>query len=63
MWCGDQALTATFPELFSIARFKEASVANHVQFSNDYSGILILLDRCMIGRWSWSLCSVIFVLS
>lgn len=35
VWCGDQALTAGFLELYSISRFKEASVADDLQFSND----------------------------
>lgn len=34
VWCRDQALTADFLELYSISRFKEASVADDLQFSN-----------------------------
>jgi hypothetical protein len=32
VWHGDQTLKATFSDLFSISRFKEALVADHLQF-------------------------------
>jgi hypothetical protein len=35
MWCGDQTSKAPFPELYSISRFKEALVVDHLQYSND----------------------------
>ena len=35
VWCGDQTLKETLPTLFSIAHLKEASVADHMQFSNN----------------------------
>jgi hypothetical protein len=34
VWCEDQTLRAAFLELNSISRFKEASMANHLQYSN-----------------------------
>jgi hypothetical protein len=37
VWCGDQTLKVAFLMLFSIARFKEASMAHHLQFSNEIS--------------------------
>ena len=33
-WCGDRALNATFPELFTISQDKEASVADLMSFPN-----------------------------
>ena len=33
--CGDQALKAFLPDLFSIARFKDAAVAAHLELSID----------------------------
>lgn len=41
MWGGDQSLKVAFPELFSIASFKDASV---IDFET-----LILLERHMQG--------------
>lgn len=35
VWVGDKTLKKVFSVLFSIARFKKASVADHMQFSND----------------------------
>jgi hypothetical protein len=35
LWCGDQTLKVAFSELFNIVCFKDASVADHLQFSND----------------------------
>jgi hypothetical protein len=34
IWCGERALKEEFPSLFSIARFKEASIANNMEPSN-----------------------------
>jgi hypothetical protein len=34
VWCGEQPLKGAFPELFSIACLRDASVADHLQFSN-----------------------------
>jgi hypothetical protein len=34
MWVGDKTLKETIPMLFTFACFKEASVANHIQFLN-----------------------------
>jgi hypothetical protein len=34
LWCGNQPLKATFPELFSIAHSKEVWVADHMQCIN-----------------------------
>jgi hypothetical protein len=34
VWCGDRALKEAFSGLFSIARFKEASIANNVEHSS-----------------------------
>lgn len=36
-WCGDQALKEAFPNLYSIARIKDAFVADHLQVSSDSS--------------------------
>jgi len=33
-YCGDQALKITFPDLFSIARFKDVAVTNHLELSS-----------------------------
>ena len=35
MWCGDQTLMEAFPILYTIARFKEASVSNHILLANN----------------------------
>jgi hypothetical protein len=35
LWCEDQQLKESFPELFSIACYKEVWVADHLQFSNE----------------------------
>jgi hypothetical protein len=34
IWCGERALKEEYPGLFSIARFKEASIANNMEPSN-----------------------------
>jgi hypothetical protein len=34
MWCEDQSLKVALSELFNIARFKDASKADHLQLSN-----------------------------
>jgi hypothetical protein len=34
VWCGDRALKEAFPGLFTIASFKEASIADSVEQSN-----------------------------
>ena len=34
LWCGDQPLKKSFPELFSIAHCKEAWVTDNLQFPN-----------------------------
>jgi hypothetical protein len=49
-----------FSVLFSIARFKEASVADHMLFLNDTCQWNVTFIRSMhVGRWSWSLHSSI----
>jgi hypothetical protein len=35
VWCGDHTLKEAFPVLFGIAQYKEASVVDHLLFSND----------------------------
>jgi hypothetical protein len=37
IWCGDRALKEAFPGLFSIASYKEASIADNMEYS---SGII-----------------------
>jgi hypothetical protein len=40
MWCADQVLKETFPNLYSIAHVKDASVADYLELSTDLiSGI------------------------
>jgi hypothetical protein len=34
LWCGEQPLKFSFPELFIIACFKDTGVADHMQFRN-----------------------------
>jgi hypothetical protein len=34
IWCGDRALKEAFPGLFTIARFKEASITDNAEHSN-----------------------------
>lgn len=34
MWVADRTLKEAFPVFFSFAHFKEASIPNHLQFSN-----------------------------
>jgi len=34
LWCGDKALTEAFPELYSIACMKDASVVVHLELSS-----------------------------
>lgn len=53
MWCGDHPLKETFLELFSIAHYKEAWLAEHAKFLIAiFNGIYHLKDQCMIGRWT-----------
>jgi hypothetical protein len=35
VWCGDRSLKEEFPGLHSIARFKEASIADNMEYSSD----------------------------
>ena len=35
VWCEDLILKTSLPEIFSISRFKEVSMADHLQFCND----------------------------
>lgn len=35
VWCENQTLKVAFMMLFNIAHYKESSVVDHVQFSND----------------------------
>lgn len=35
VWCGDQTLKTSFPVLFNVVRYKEASAAHHLLFSNN----------------------------
>lgn len=35
LWCGEQPLKFFYPKLFSIARFNDVWVADHVQFRNE----------------------------
>jgi hypothetical protein len=45
-----------FSVLFSIACFKEASVADHMLFLNDTCQRNVTFIRSVhVGRWSWSL--------
>ena len=55
VWCMDLAHKVAFLKLFSMARFKDASMADHLEFSSDtISGMLILSVQCMTRRWiSW----------
>jgi hypothetical protein len=32
LWCGEQPLKISYPDLFSITHFKDAWVVDHVQF-------------------------------
>jgi hypothetical protein len=49
--CGDQTLTVAFSEIFNIARLKDASVTEHLQFLMTlFSGTLILSKRHMTKR-------------
>lgn len=34
-WCEDLILKTSLPEMFSISRFKEVSMADHLQFSSN----------------------------
>jgi hypothetical protein len=35
IWCGDRTLKELYPGLFSIASFKEASIANNMEHSSN----------------------------
>lgn len=35
LWFGDQTLNVAFPKFFKISCFKDASVADHLEFSSD----------------------------
>jgi hypothetical protein len=35
VWCGDRAVKEEYPNLFNIARFKEASIADNMERSSD----------------------------
>ena len=60
LWCGNHPLKVAFFEVFSIARCKEAWVADHMQFLNKILQNNIFFTRPVIGRWTWSLLSLIF---
>jgi hypothetical protein len=48
---GDHALNAAFPDLFSLACCKDASVVDHLEFFNYSSIENYLFQRFTIGRW------------
>jgi hypothetical protein len=48
--CGESSLKDTFPSMFSIARFKEASIANNVEHSNGVIQWNIVFTR-LIHDW------------
>jgi hypothetical protein len=50
VWCGEHALKDTFPGLFSIARFREASIADNVERSNGATQWNIVFTR-LIHDW------------
>jgi hypothetical protein len=49
-WCGESSLKDTFPVLFSIASFKEASIADNVEFSNGTAQWNIVFSR-LVHDW------------
>jgi hypothetical protein len=52
LWCVKQPLKLSYPELFSIARCKDAWVADHMQLRNGNVHWNIFFTRMfMIGRW------------
>ena len=50
IWCGESSLKDRFPGLFSIARFKEASIADNVECSNGAVQWNIVFTR-LIHDW------------
>jgi hypothetical protein len=50
IWCGESSLKDMFPGLFSIARFKEASIADNVERSNGAVQWNIVFSR-LVHDW------------
>jgi hypothetical protein len=51
VWCGTQSLKDAFPELFRIARCKEARVLDNMQISNGVCfGMCLFHELFKIGR-------------
>jgi hypothetical protein len=53
-WCGDQPLKESYPELYRIARNKEAWVSDNMQILNEaIHWNFIFFEKLKIGRWRW----------
>lgn len=37
LWCGERVLKETFPEVYSVALYKEASILDNMETSSDSS--------------------------
>jgi hypothetical protein len=59
--CGEQPLKISFPDLFSIARCKDAWVADHMQFRNENLQWNIFFTR-PVHDWEVNLVSSFFEL-
>jgi hypothetical protein len=59
VWCGGQTIKLAFPELFSIARFRDAFVAYHLQVSSDSYQWNINFIRAA-QDWEVDLCTAFF---
>jgi hypothetical protein len=44
-WCGESPLKGTFPGLFNIARFREASIADNMEHANGFIQWNIVFTR------------------
>jgi hypothetical protein len=47
VWCGENSLKDTFPSLFNIARFREATIADNVEYSNGSTQWNIVFTRLL----------------
>jgi hypothetical protein len=47
VWCGESSLKDTFPSLFNISRFREATIADNVEYSNGFAQWNIVFTRLL----------------